>query len=246
VLPWLLLPNSARAGWLIAFEMMLFVAYAVPPLRLKERGLAGIVADASYAHVLPALVAWVTFGGDANTLGGMITVGVLAAWTLPLGMRHLLRHQYDDLDRDRLAGARTFAVRRGRDATMSLIVERLLPFEVLATIVMLLWFARLAPALLVGFVVHALWELHVVRARWLAPVPLHARMTLVERQDVYGQRIFSAFAERWFGPLALCALVWRHAGALWLVPIHLLFFGAPLRAWWTHTRALPRFAAEVR
>jgi len=230
---------------LIGIELLLFAAYAMPPIRLKERGIAGILADASYAHVLPAVVAWVTFGLARWAPIDVATSFVLGAWMLPMGMRHLLRHQYDDLDRDRLADTRTYAVGRGREATMRLIPRRLPPLEALATIGALLWFVRLAPLLPIGFVVHAAWELHVVRSRWLAPVPAHAQMRDAERHDVYGQRILSTFTERWLAPLALASLLWRNPPALWLVPFHLLFFGAPLRRWWSELRFLPRVGVEA-
>jgi 4-hydroxybenzoate polyprenyltransferase len=244
-LPWRWLPNGGRAAWLVAVELALFLAYAVPPLRLKERGLAGVMAAASYAHVLPMVVAWVTFAPARWTPWELATGVVFAAWMLPLGMRHLLRHQHDDLDADRLAGVRTYAVRHGRSATMALIVDRLLPLEASATLLALGWLAPSAPLLAMGFAAHAAWEVHVVRARWLAPVPAHARMSPAERHDVYGQRILSAFVERWLAPLGLATLVWHHPAMAWLVPLHLLAFGAPLRDWWRDTRSLPRFGAEA-
>ena len=128
---------------------------------------------------------------------------------------------------------------------MRLIADRLLPIEALTTLVALLWFLPGAPLLHAGFAAHAAWELHVVRARWLAPVPPRAQLSRPERHDVYGQRILSGFVERWLAPLALLTLAWRHPGALWLVPIHLLLFGAPLAAWWSEVRSLPRYGAEA-
>ena len=46
VAPWALLPPAPAAWTLLAAELALLAAYALPPLRLKERGLAGAGADA--------------------------------------------------------------------------------------------------------------------------------------------------------------------------------------------------------
>lgn len=240
-LPWLALPNARSASALIALELVLFALYAIPPVRLKERGFAGIVTDALYAHVLPVTVAWVAFS-PPSFVGGPLVPLLLAAWMLPMGMRHLARHQHDDLDRDRLAGARTWAVRRGRDAAMRFIAGRVLPLEALLALAALAALVHFAPLLLTGFVVHTLWELHVARVRSLSPLPPFAEMTDTERHDLYGQRILSTFVERWLAPLALVTLILHDRTAVWLVPLHLLFVGSPLRAWWRDVRALPRFA----
>lgn len=243
-LPWWWLPGAEVALPLVAVEMLLFVAYSVPPIRLKERGLAGIVTDALYAHVIPMLVAWVAFSPPSLRGRDVATPSILALWMLLMGMRHLARHQHDDLDRDRFAGLRTFAVRRGRDRTMAFIVRRVLPLEGLAALLALIWLASAAPLLVAGFTAHTLWELYVVRRRWLAPMPPFAAMTDTERHDLYGQRILSAYVERWFAPLALATLVLHDPRSLWLVPLHLIAVGSPLRSWWRDARALPRFAGR--
>lgn len=239
LLPWRWLPHAGIALPLIGLEFLLFALYAIPPVRLKERGFAGIVADALYAHVLPVMVAWVAFA--SVPFGGDVLIpALLATWMLLMGMRHLARHQHDDLDRDRIAGVRTFAVGRGREATMRVIVRRVLPLEALAAVLALLWLAPGAPMLLAGFAAHATWELHVVRRRWLSPMPPFAAMSDTERHDLYAQRLLSGFVERWLAPLALATLVLHQPRAAWLVPLHLLVFGSPLRAWWHDVRALPR------
>lgn len=240
-LPWLWLPHARRGVALVALELVLFALYAVPPIRLKERGIAGIVTDALYAHVLPTMVAWVTF--SPLPLGAdVVTPALLAAWMFLMGMRHLARHQHDDLDRDRLAGLATFAVRHGREETMRVLVRRLLPLEGLVTALTLLRFAPTSPLLLAVFAAHAVWELHVVRRRWLAPLPPFAAMSDTERHDVYAQRILSTYVERWLAPVALVSLALDDPRALVLVPLHLLLVGTPLRTWWRELRALPRFA----
>lgn len=237
-LPWRWLPHAPVAATLIALEFLLFGVYAVPPMRLKERGFAGIVIDALYAHVLPTMVVWVAF--SSVPLGAdVLTPALLATWMLLMGIRHLARHQHDDLDRDRIAGVRTFAVGRGREATMRVLAGRVLPLEAAVAALTLLWLAPHAPMLLAGFAAHTAWELHVVRRRWLSPIPPFAAMSDTERHDIYAQRLLSGFVERWLAPLALTTLVLHQPRAIWLVPLHLLVFGSPLRAWWRDVRALP-------
>lgn len=240
-LPWAGLLN-ARAGIpLVVSELLLFAAYAVPPLRLKERGFAGIVTDALYAYLLPVTVAWIGFASSMRD-SNLVTLALLAVWMFLMGIRHLARHQYDDLDRDRIAGLASFAVRQGRDSTMRFIVRCLLPVETIAAALTLLWLAPSAPLLLGGFVLHVAWELHVVLARWLMPLPAFGAMTDTERHDLVGQHLLTTFVERWLAPLALVTLILHDVAATWLLPLHLLVVGSPLGIWWRELRTLPRFS----
>jgi hypothetical protein len=221
--------------------MLLFLLYAVPPVRLKERGVSGIVTDAMYAHVLPVAVAWTVFTVRPSTRGHDVLLALFVLWMLAMGMRHLARHQHDDLDRDRMAGIRTFAAARGREGAMRWIVRRLVPVELVAAVSTLAWALPSAPLLLAGCIVHALWELYVVRERWIAPLPPFRVMSDTERHDLLAQRVLSGFVERWLAPLALLSLVLHDARALWLVPLHLLVAGSPLHTWWHDVQSLPRF-----
>lgn len=240
-LPWRWLPNAALGASLVLLEMLLFMVYAVPPVRLKERGIAGIVTDAMYAHVLPVAVAWTVFAGRPAQRDDEVLIALFLLWMLAMGMRHLARHQHDDLDRDRIAGIKTFAAGRGREGAMRWIVRRLLPVEMVVAISALAWALPSAPLLLAGFMVHALWELYVVRERWIAPLPPFRLMSDTERHDLLAQRVLSGFVERWLAPLALLSLVTHDVRALWLVPLHLLVAGSPLRTWWHDVQSLPRF-----
>jgi 4-hydroxybenzoate polyprenyltransferase len=61
--PWVLyFPSNAFSLGLLAAEFLLLALYILPPVRLKERGWLGVLADALYAHVNPALLAILTFG----------------------------------------------------------------------------------------------------------------------------------------------------------------------------------------
>ena len=244
-LPWEGLPNARAVIPLIVSELLLFAAYAVPPLRLKERGFAGIVTDALYAYVLPVTVAWVAFAASL-LYSNLVTLALLDVWMLLMGMRHLARHQHDDLDRDRIAGLASFAVRRGRDGTMRFIVRRILPLEAFVAALTLLWLVPSAPLLLVGFVMHVGWEKHVVHAHWLTPPPTFGSMTDTEKHDIYGQHFLTTFVERWLAPLSLITLILHNPEAGWLVPLHLAVIGSPVYSWLHMVLTLPNFSSHPR
>ena len=61
LLPWIYLPMDWISWLCIIVELVLFVLYAFPPFRLKERGFLGVITDALYAHVVPGFLASWTF-----------------------------------------------------------------------------------------------------------------------------------------------------------------------------------------
>lgn len=106
-------PGPVTLG-LLAAEVLLLVVYSVPPVRLKERGVLGLLADASYAYVLPLALTMSVFSGlpGGPAIGAVVWVPVLV-WALLSGIRGILWHQVLDVDNDRRAGVRTLVVRTG-------------------------------------------------------------------------------------------------------------------------------------
>lgn len=88
-----------------------FTLYSLPPVRLKERGAAGLLADASGAHLFPTLVAVVLVFRHAGAPPDALWLAAVAAWSLALGLRGNLWHQLSDLRNDEKVGLRTFARR---------------------------------------------------------------------------------------------------------------------------------------
>jgi 4-hydroxybenzoate polyprenyltransferase len=120
ILPWLAgwLPlTPLTLGFLVA-EAAVFMAYSLPPIRLKKRGFAGVLADALYAHALPLAFAGATMQSVGDTLpDGQPPEAALwlsgLTWSLCLGLRNILTHQLADAANDRRSGTRTFVVRVG-------------------------------------------------------------------------------------------------------------------------------------
>lgn len=108
------------------------VAYSVPPLRIKERRLLGVWADALAAHVYPAMLALL-----AVTQWGLRPVTtVLAAcvvvWSTATGLRGILSHQLHTANQDRRAGLKTIVHDLGNERVEKFILAALLPLEVAA------------------------------------------------------------------------------------------------------------------
>ena len=130
---WFYLPFTWISFILLSAELILFVVYSFPPFRLKERGAAGVITDALYAHTIPALFAAYTFGllSKPNTNQLIEVVIVLAIWQTFSGIRNILFHHLDDHDADIVSGTRTFATTRGREKVVALLKYFLIPVEVL-------------------------------------------------------------------------------------------------------------------
>jgi colanic acid/amylovoran biosynthesis glycosyltransferase len=165
--PWTYLPWDRTSVALLTLEGALLVAYAAPPLRLKDRPLAAIATDAAYAYAVPAVLAAHTFSLAGSRSPGARFGAVLAGWQVLLGARHYLNHVALDRRNDLATGTRTFAVEHGALFVHDLIVRWLLPAEiglfvaflvvagaptyVLPALVLTGWLVRALPAIVLRF-----------------------------------------------------------------------------------------------
>jgi hypothetical protein len=227
-LPWLKLSPGAFGLGLIGLEFITFFLYAAPPVRLKERGLPGIVADAMYAHVLPALWTWIPFSRMTGARAATWFPFVLGAWALAVGMRHLLQHQAIQYESDKFADARTFAVRHGRAETVSLVVRRILPSEIIFFFAVLAAIGRTLPIVIVGFVLYLVWQIAKVRFLWIAKFNLLGVMEDADRSTVAGTLVMTRFYEQWLSLLILIGLVLRDPSYVVLLVLHLAVFSGPI------------------
>jgi colanic acid/amylovoran biosynthesis glycosyltransferase len=155
--PWALLPTDHFTVALLLAEILLFILYALKPLRLKERDAAGLLADAAYAFVIPAVL---VFHATGLRFGVSLPDGLLlvtSIWAFSAGIFNITLHQLIDLESDARSGQQTFAVTQGRATTMRLATKVLLPLHLLGfgvfaaflSVYLGLWYAIL-PILLVA------------------------------------------------------------------------------------------------
>ncbi len=198
----LALRSSGLAAWAYGANWLAFTLYSVPPVRLKIRGLWGVVADACGGQLLPTLWTAATVSrGFGMPVGWLVLLG---AWAFVLGLRGILGHQLRDLRADRTSGVATLVARIGIQRTQQILSRLLLPLELLlfGLVVALAgaWLALLALAGVVGI-------------RWA-----------VQRKDL-GKSVLAFYLS--FFPLAgVLQLGLQNASALVLLPLQVLVFPA--------------------
>lgn len=117
--PWYYLPYDIFTIVLVVLQLLLFLLYSVPGIRLKERGLVGLITDALYAHSIPAVMAVHTYALISNKTTNVVWIAVLFAWQFCVGLRNILLHQLNDSDADQLSNTKTFTNKYGVPITNS-------------------------------------------------------------------------------------------------------------------------------
>src|SRR4030095_1401254 len=127
--------------WLAAAYLSAWIAfslYSLPPFRLKTRGLAGLLADATGAHLFPTLVAMLLAFRAAQHLLDPVWIAAGSVWALGYGLRGILWNQLSDRDNDVAVNVRTFAQRHSIRTAAAFGAWIAFPLE-LAGLAVLLW-----------------------------------------------------------------------------------------------------------
>jgi len=105
---YLYLPDTLSAT-LYVLPWISFTLYSFKPVRLKQRGVWGVVADATGAHLFinMLMVSHVTYvSGQTVDVHWLTAVGV---WSFLVGLRGILEHQFSDRKHDLIVRSTTFA-----------------------------------------------------------------------------------------------------------------------------------------
>jgi len=190
-----------------------FTLYSVPPFRLKARGLAGVVADASGAHLFPTLLAAATPFVASGARIDPLWLWTVAAWSFAYGFRGNLWHQLLDREGDRASGVATFAAGRRSGSAAALAV---FAFAIeAAAMAAILW--RLGSALPV--LALAAYGLLVWRRAYLWGI----RPVIVQPKPPY-QIVLHEYYDVFLPLSLLCASAVRHPADALVPAAHLLLF----------------------
>ena len=165
--PWMIMA-SFPGLLLVTLHIFTFVLYSVPPVRLKERGWAGIALDSIYAHLLPVLIVICAFS-EPEIREWYLLIFLIAAWQLLVGIKNIILHQLEDNERDKLAGVRTLLTENGVEKGKRIVGNIIYPLEILVFIT-IVSFVALLEIWLAGILVALFLTFKYVRYRYFYPV----------------------------------------------------------------------------
>jgi hypothetical protein len=203
---------------LLGLEFFLFIIYAFPPFRLKEKGIWGVMTDALYAHVIPALLAAYTFFliGNRQFQLWKEFILILIVWQISLGIRNILLHQILDFDNDCTSGNKTFVVKYKVQFSENVLKRFLFPIEIISLGFLFYIISTQFLFFTIGyllFFVYTLLEIFVFKNQ---NKPQNYR-------GVYYQ-FFDNFYLDWFPLLILIALIISDFYFIILFSLHIILF----------------------
>jgi 4-hydroxybenzoate polyprenyltransferase len=169
--PLVLLDFGRTATILLVVNYLLPTVYSMPPIRLKERGVLGVIADAAGAHVVPTLFVALSVAhvkpADSMVETSLLSVGNLdfmivasaTIWGLFAGLRNIIVHQIADRRDDIQAGVSTFVGQKQRKAVRKFVLTFLYPWEIIGLTLFVSCLLPFSQVLLSLVVIYVIGEL---------------------------------------------------------------------------------------
>lgn len=198
-------------------------AYALRPLRLKERGAWGPVTDSLHTHALPTLYCAALFAGLAGEPLWRPFPLALGAWSFFVGLRGIVYHQRVDEANDRRAGVSTYVTTRGSERAALLVRRFIFPAELAALGAVGIAVFGAAPAVVLGFAAYGgamqfFRGVRIWRVTFADPAPAHRTAYIP----------LLAFYRSWPAPAFALLLAARDPRFLPLLVVHSAVFSGPM------------------
>jgi len=141
---------------LLGINYLLPTIYSAPPLRLKEKGIFGVISDAAGAHAIPTLFFAATFLHLSTTPQPEAFIFSIAAtaWSFSVGVRGILLHQLWDRENDLKSGVKTLVTNLDVEEVRFWITFIIFPVEILLLSILVLVISQFVPLLLVFFILY--------------------------------------------------------------------------------------------
>jgi len=99
-----------------------FSLYSFPPVRLKKRGIWGVMADASGSHIFISLLIVSSVSAFTGRPIDWLWFAAVGVWAFTYGLRGILWHQFYDRDNDLKVNLKTYATRVNPESFKSIAI----------------------------------------------------------------------------------------------------------------------------
>lgn len=206
---------------LLSIQIVCYFVYSFPPFRLKEKGGGGLIADAVYAHVLPAMLVIYAFAkvyAIPETIHAYVWLILIFYYGI-IGVRNILMHQAKDFEADLNAGTVTYVGIKGIRKAEILKNRVLVPLEFTITALLYYCLPGLRPLSII-FLIYAVYvffrEVSHLRSLVMSGEKINYR-----EYDFLSGILLNEFYEKWL-PLLFLAIYMSQ------VPCFKIFFIAHL------------------
>jgi UbiA prenyltransferase family len=113
-----------------------FSLYSIPPFRLKNRGVFGVIADASGAHLFPSLFIVASMTHRLEIEIDSLWITIAGIWAFSYGLRGILWHQFWDRENDLSINHQTFATKTSISSIKP--IEKIIAFIEISALLLIL------------------------------------------------------------------------------------------------------------
>ena len=118
--------NNPLPIYLSITQLVLFILYSVPPIRLKKYEVPAVICDSLYAHVLPSAIVFTTISDYQLYMPSLF---FLVSWQFFWGIRNILLHHIFDRKFDAASGNSNLAIRHPPRLVLSIVNFVLMPLD---------------------------------------------------------------------------------------------------------------------
>ncbi len=214
-LPWFYLYFDVISAALLGLQILLFIAYAFPPFRFKEKGMLGIITDSLYAHAIPAILATFTFYKMNQVCNSDIIyfTSTLVAWQFILGLRNIVFHQLKDFENDSHSNTKTFVILYGFKKSETLCKAILIPIEAVCFFIFIFYVSSGSPAL--ALLILLFWIITFYKT--------HKNIHQINYRN-FAYTFLDDLYIKWVPVFVLCILCFSNVHFCYLLVLHFLFF----------------------
>ena len=213
------LSNAWPVRLALAVNFLWPTLYSIPGVRLKERGLFGVLADAAGSHVTPTVFAFADASLFAPGPANVVVVTAVLLWATVLGIKGILYHMIADRANDEMAGVATFAAAFDQRELFAMLAKYNLLVELPASVFLTIVIAPFVPVAAGALVVYLALESTKYVLGFEFAVSSDARL---RRASVpFANEMFSTL---WLPLAGAIQLALQSVSLAWLPVLHGLLF----------------------